>query len=209
MSQCLVVHALREAIAQWLHCEQTNAAQSLCGVSAPALCAYCCLNTVAARLMPRLEPGVDISCELPGVPDDRADQVQEIDPLMGRIGEEFFAILFHRIINGHSFAWMASQGMGESECRSAAPPSTPGTPGCARRSASGCAGFARRASEPARSRRSRRGCGEAAAAARTSRRSARAGCGVYVGWGPSAPRDARCAEPDPCPPATRLLAAEP
>lgn len=50
------------------------------------------------------------------MPDDRADQVQEIDRLMGRIGEEIFAILFHRIIKGHSFAGMASRGMGESEC---------------------------------------------------------------------------------------------
>lgn len=31
------------------------------------------------------------------------------------VGEEFFAILFHRVINGHSFAWMAGQGMGEPE----------------------------------------------------------------------------------------------
>lgn len=39
----------------------------------------------------------------------------EIDRLKGRIGEEMYALLYHRVIGGHSFTWMAGQGMGESE----------------------------------------------------------------------------------------------
>ncbi len=68
-----------------------------------------------------------------------------------------------------------------------------------------CARFGRRASAPARSRSSRRDCGGAAVVAHTSRRSVRGGCGAYVDWGPSAPRDAGCAEPDPCTPPPRCL----
>ncbi|MBB2964752.1 hypothetical protein [Methylobacterium sp. R2-1] len=59
--------------------------------------------------------GVDTSRKIAGVPDDRAESLHLIDGVKARIGEELFAILFHRVINGHSFSWMAGQGMGESE----------------------------------------------------------------------------------------------
>jgi hypothetical protein len=64
---------------------------------------------------PRFERGVDTSRKIGGVSDDRAESLRLIGDVKTRIGEEFFAILFHRVINGHSFSWMASQGMGESE----------------------------------------------------------------------------------------------
>jgi hypothetical protein len=64
---------------------------------------------------PRYERGVDTSRKIAGVPDDRAESLHLIDGVKARIGEEMFAILFHRVINGHSFSWMASQGMGGSE----------------------------------------------------------------------------------------------
>ncbi|ACB79514.1 hypothetical protein Mpop_1344 [Methylorubrum populi BJ001] len=64
---------------------------------------------------PRYERGVDTSRKIAGVPDDRAESLRLIDGVKARIGEEMFAILYHRVINGHSFSWMASQGMGESE----------------------------------------------------------------------------------------------
>jgi len=64
---------------------------------------------------PRFERGVDTSRKVGGVSDDRADQLLEVDRLKARIGEEMFAVLFHLVIGGHSFTWMAGQGMGESE----------------------------------------------------------------------------------------------
>ena len=64
---------------------------------------------------PRFERGVDTSRSLPGVPDDRATSLQEISRLAARIGDEANALLFHKVVGGHSFAWMASQGMGEPE----------------------------------------------------------------------------------------------
>lgn len=64
---------------------------------------------------PRFERGVDTSKTLPGVPDDRADALLEMQHLTARIGVEAQAILFHRIYQRMTFAWMTSQGMGEAE----------------------------------------------------------------------------------------------
>lgn len=64
---------------------------------------------------PRFERSVATSRRLGSVSDDCADQLLEVGRLKGRVGEELFAVLFHRVIGGHSFTWMACQRMGEPE----------------------------------------------------------------------------------------------
>lgn len=64
---------------------------------------------------PRFERGVDTSKRLPGVPDSRADGLREMQNLTNRIGDEAQALLFLRVFERRTLAWMAGQGMGEPE----------------------------------------------------------------------------------------------
>ena len=56
---------------------------------------------------------MDVSKSLPGVPDDRADGLHEMQALTAQIGVEAQALLFHRVYERQTFTWMAGQGMGD------------------------------------------------------------------------------------------------
>lgn len=49
------------------------------------------------------------------MPDDRADGLRMMQNLTARIGEEAQALLYHRVYQRMTFAWMSGQGMGEPE----------------------------------------------------------------------------------------------
>ena len=85
----------------------------------------------------------------------------------------------------------------------------PDSPACIHRSASTSAAFFRHASWRSRSRSSKRDSHAPAAAARTTRRSATTAPVAAVSAALSAPPAARCAVPDPCPPASHHVATAP